>query len=121
MQGTVAGYSLRYWLTLITGLLECLLFAGLVFGHASLVFVLKKEEYFGWLCVDTNSTMDSKGEHLLSLDWTRRSFRTPQKQVSDIFVRVCFCLFFFQTVVVRMSSSRWFLLWPPSSTTSSLY
>lgn len=91
MQGTVVGYSLRYWLTLITGLLECLLFAGLVFGHASLVFVLKKEEYFGWLCVDTNSTTDSKGEQLWSLDWTGHSSRTPQKQVSDIFVCVSVC------------------------------
>uniref|UniRef100_A0A3P9BZX7 Solute carrier family 43 member 3a n=1 Tax=Maylandia zebra TaxID=106582 RepID=A0A3P9BZX7_9CICH len=78
MQGTVVGYSLRYWLTLITGLLECLLFAGLVFGHASLVFVLKKEEYFGWLCVDTNSTTDSKDcsgqDEQFSLVFTVASF-----------------------------------------------
>uniref|UniRef100_A0A3Q4I086 Solute carrier family 43 member 3a n=1 Tax=Neolamprologus brichardi TaxID=32507 RepID=A0A3Q4I086_NEOBR len=78
MQGTVAGYSLRYWLTLITGLLECLLFAGLVFGYASLVFVLKEEEYFGWLCVDTNSTTDSKDcsgqDEQLSLVFTVASF-----------------------------------------------
>ncbi|XP_039889268.1 solute carrier family 43 member 3-like [Simochromis diagramma] len=78
MQGTVVGYSPRYWLTLITGLLECLLFAGLVFGHASLVFVLKKEEYFGWLCVDTNSTTDSKDcsgqDEQFSLVFTVASF-----------------------------------------------
>ncbi|XP_005737463.1 solute carrier family 43 member 3-like [Pundamilia nyererei] len=78
MQGTVVGYSLRYWLTLITGLLECLLFAGLVFGHASLVFVLKKEEYFGWLCVNTNSTTDSKDcsgqDEQFSLVFTVASF-----------------------------------------------
>uniref|UniRef100_A0A3Q0RA87 Uncharacterized protein n=1 Tax=Amphilophus citrinellus TaxID=61819 RepID=A0A3Q0RA87_AMPCI len=51
MQGSEAGARIRYWLTLITGLLECLFFAGLVFGYASLVFVLKEEDYFGWLTI----------------------------------------------------------------------
>ncbi|KAM8924644.1 equilibrative nucleobase transporter 1 [Pelodytes ibericus] len=37
-------------LTLITGLVECMCFAGLTFGWASLVFVLKKEKYFQDLC-----------------------------------------------------------------------
>lgn len=62
MQGSEAGFRLRYWLTLVSGMLECLFFAGLVFGYASLVFVLKEEEYFGWLCVDANGTVANKGE-----------------------------------------------------------
>ncbi|CAG03710.1 unnamed protein product, partial [Tetraodon nigroviridis] len=40
----------RYWLTLLSGMLECLCFAGAVFGFASLVFVLKAEGYFSQLC-----------------------------------------------------------------------
>lgn len=36
--------------TLLTGLLECLGFAGVLFGWASLVFVFKKEHYFEELC-----------------------------------------------------------------------
>ncbi|XP_037696568.1 solute carrier family 43 member 3 [Choloepus didactylus] len=36
--------------TLLTGLLECLGFAGVVFGWASLVFVFKTENYFKELC-----------------------------------------------------------------------
>ncbi|KAM8880291.1 LOW QUALITY PROTEIN: solute carrier family 43 member 3a [Spinachia spinachia] len=49
----------RYRLTLATGLLEWLCFAGVVFGYASLVFVLKEDGYFRRLCVSvpvTNST-----------------------------------------------------------------
>ncbi|KAM5184206.1 equilibrative nucleobase transporter 1 isoform 1-T3 [Callospermophilus lateralis] len=36
--------------TLLTGLLECLGFAGVLFGWASLVFVFKTERYFEELC-----------------------------------------------------------------------
>lgn len=36
--------------TLLTGLLECLGFAGVLFGWASLVFVFKAEHYFEELC-----------------------------------------------------------------------
>ncbi|KAK2100438.1 hypothetical protein P7K49_021786 [Saguinus oedipus] len=36
--------------TLLTGLLECLCFAGVLFGWPSLVFVFKKEHYFEKLC-----------------------------------------------------------------------
>uniref|UniRef100_H3D477 Solute carrier family 43 member 3a n=1 Tax=Tetraodon nigroviridis TaxID=99883 RepID=H3D477_TETNG len=45
-----AGARPRYWLTLLSGMLECLCFAGAVFGFASLVFVLKAEGYFSQLC-----------------------------------------------------------------------
>ncbi len=65
MQGYEVGTRLRYRLTLATGLLECLCFAGLVFGFASLMFVLKEEGYFSHLCVsipDTNGTLTTTGK-----------------------------------------------------------
>ncbi|KAL0974193.1 hypothetical protein UPYG_G00216950 [Umbra pygmaea] len=52
MVGCKEGAGLRRWFTLVTGLLECLCFAGAVFGWASLVFVLKTEGYFSSLCVN---------------------------------------------------------------------
>uniref|UniRef100_A0A671KCH1 Solute carrier family 43 member 3-like n=1 Tax=Sinocyclocheilus anshuiensis TaxID=1608454 RepID=A0A671KCH1_9TELE len=54
-----SGMGVRYKLTLATGLLECLCFAGVVFGWASLVFVLKTDGYFSDLCI--NAT-DASGE-----------------------------------------------------------
>nr|XP_012605424.1 solute carrier family 43 member 3 isoform X2 [Microcebus murinus] len=45
----MAGRGL-YVATLLTGLLECLGFAGVVFGWVSLVFVFKAEHYFKELC-----------------------------------------------------------------------
>lgn len=53
--------GLRYILTLATGLLECLCFAGIVFGWASLMFVLKSDGYFSELCVNVTG---SNGESL---------------------------------------------------------
>lgn len=52
---TMPGNTLRvqHCLTFATGLVECLCFAGAVFGWASLVFVLKTEGYFSSLCVNT--------------------------------------------------------------------
>lgn len=47
-----SGTRVRYKITLVTGLLECLCFAGVVFGWASLVFVLKTDGYFSDLCVN---------------------------------------------------------------------
>ncbi|XP_056593186.1 solute carrier family 43 member 3a [Triplophysa dalaica] len=52
----------RYKLTLSTGLLECLCFAGIVFGWASLMFVLKSEGYFGELCVNVTNTSGEKSD-----------------------------------------------------------
>uniref|UniRef100_A0A452H190 Uncharacterized protein n=1 Tax=Gopherus agassizii TaxID=38772 RepID=A0A452H190_9SAUR len=37
--------------TLLSGLLECMCFAGVIFGWASLVYVLKDMHYFEELCV----------------------------------------------------------------------
>ncbi|XP_032546836.1 solute carrier family 43 member 3 [Chiroxiphia lanceolata] len=36
--------------TFVSGLLECGAFCGIIFGWASLVFVLKEQGYFWWLC-----------------------------------------------------------------------
>ncbi|KAG1956377.1 solute carrier family 43 member 3a isoform X2 [Pimephales promelas] len=54
-----SGMGMRYKLTLATGLLECLCFAGVVFGWASLVFVLKTDGYFSDLCINVT---DARGE-----------------------------------------------------------
>ncbi|XP_007952094.1 solute carrier family 43 member 3 [Orycteropus afer afer] len=45
--------------TLLTGLLECLGFAGVLFGWASLVFVFKSEHYFKDLCELNGTLMDN--------------------------------------------------------------
>lgn len=65
MQGYEVGTRLLYRLTLASGVLECLCFAGVVFGYASLVFVLKEDGYFSQLCDSvpgTNGTLTSTGE-----------------------------------------------------------
>lgn len=65
MQGHEVGTRLRYRLTLASGMLECLCFAGVVFGFASLMFVLKEDGYFSQLCTvvpGTNDTLTSTGE-----------------------------------------------------------
>uniref|UniRef100_A0A3Q2EIW7 Solute carrier family 43 member 3b n=1 Tax=Cyprinodon variegatus TaxID=28743 RepID=A0A3Q2EIW7_CYPVA len=49
--------SVRRYLTFATGLVECLCFAGAVFGWASLVTVLKADGYFSFLCA--NATGDN--------------------------------------------------------------
>ncbi|XP_047434486.1 equilibrative nucleobase transporter 1-like [Mugil cephalus] len=62
MQGCEVTNRLRYWLTLATGVVECLCFAGVVFGYASLVFVLKDIGYFSDLCAsDPNSYSSQNG------------------------------------------------------------
>ncbi|XP_026215492.1 solute carrier family 43 member 3-like [Anabas testudineus] len=56
------GRKLLYSLTLVSGMLECLCFAGAVFGYASLVFVLKEDGYFSQGCISipgTNNTSES--------------------------------------------------------------
>ncbi|XP_067266980.1 solute carrier family 43 member 3b [Chanodichthys erythropterus] len=73
------GPRVRSWVTLISGLLECLGFAGAVFGWATLVFVLKSEGYFSNLCV--NATINgtavedcSRQDEQFSLIFTIASF-----------------------------------------------
>ncbi|KAK5899963.1 hypothetical protein CesoFtcFv8_009381 [Champsocephalus esox] len=60
MEGFEIGTRLRYRLTLASGMLECLGFAGVVFGFASLVFVLKEDGYFSHLCVSVPGTNGTK-------------------------------------------------------------
>ncbi|XP_031415741.1 solute carrier family 43 member 3a isoform X2 [Clupea harengus] len=81
MLGCEEGARLRYRLTLVSGLLECLCFAGVVFGWASLAFVLKVDGYFIDLCVNVtepNSTLlntDCSGQdEQFSLVFTIASF-----------------------------------------------
>lgn len=65
MMRNTGSTRLRYWLTLASGMLECLCFCGVVFGYATLVFVLKEDGYFSQLCPsvpDGNSTLNSTGE-----------------------------------------------------------
>ncbi|XP_013873956.1 solute carrier family 43 member 3a [Austrofundulus limnaeus] len=69
------GTKLRYWLTLVSGMLECLCFAGVVFGYASLVFVLKDDGYFSELCVSNITETDCRGQdEQFSLVFTIASF-----------------------------------------------
>nr|XP_046259341.1 solute carrier family 43 member 3a [Scatophagus argus] len=81
MPGHEVHTRLRYRLTLATGMLECLCFAGVVFGFASLMFVLKEEGYFSHLCdsvPDANGTMTStdcsRQDEQFSLVFTIASF-----------------------------------------------
>ncbi|XP_051513897.1 equilibrative nucleobase transporter 1-like [Myxocyprinus asiaticus] len=80
MFGCKGGWQkVRSWFTLVSGLMECLGFAGAVFGWASLVFVLKTEGYFSDLCVNAtvNGTIieDCRGQdEQLSLIFTIASF-----------------------------------------------
>ncbi|XP_023183974.1 solute carrier family 43 member 3-like isoform X1 [Xiphophorus maculatus] len=73
-------FSVRRCLTFATGLLECLCFAGAVFGWAALVFVLKEDRYFSFLCVNGTGvngtqTLDcSAQDEQFSLIFTIASF-----------------------------------------------
>ncbi|XP_056239630.1 solute carrier family 43 member 3b [Seriola aureovittata] len=80
MPGCENTLGVRRLLTFATGLVECLGFAGAVFGWASLVFVLKTEGFFSSLCVNTtgvNAThvLDCSGQdERFSLVFTIASF-----------------------------------------------
>ncbi|XP_039976741.1 solute carrier family 43 member 3b [Xiphias gladius] len=80
MPGSENSLLVRRGLTFATGLVECLCFAGAVFGWASLVFVLKTEGYFSSRCVNTtgvNAThiLDCSGQdEQFSLVFTIASF-----------------------------------------------
>ncbi|XP_078286555.1 equilibrative nucleobase transporter 1-like [Rhinoraja longicauda] len=52
------GQRVKPYLTLVTGIVECFGFAGLIYGWPSLVFVLKKEEYFADLCLPLHNPSD---------------------------------------------------------------
>uniref|UniRef100_A0A3B3ZRG4 Solute carrier family 43 member 3a n=1 Tax=Periophthalmus magnuspinnatus TaxID=409849 RepID=A0A3B3ZRG4_9GOBI len=110
--------GLRRWLTFTTGLLECLCFAGAVFGWASLVIILRSEGYFSSLCVNNtavratgpNRTQD---EHF-SLVFTITSFASnflsfPSGVLFDwvgtAIARLCaICIFTSGTLMVAFST-----------------
>ncbi|XP_074504868.1 equilibrative nucleobase transporter 1-like [Sebastes fasciatus] len=60
MSGLGNSLMVRRYVTFATGLVECLCFAGAVFGWASLVFVLKTEGYFSSLCVNTTGVNETQ-------------------------------------------------------------
>ncbi|XP_035983016.1 solute carrier family 43 member 3 [Fundulus heteroclitus] len=80
MPGQENKLSVRRCLTFATGLVECLCFAGAVFGWASLVFVLKEDRYYSSLCVNATGlngtqTLDcSAQDERFSLIFTIASF-----------------------------------------------
>ncbi|XP_060740476.1 solute carrier family 43 member 3b [Tachysurus vachellii] len=96
------GTKVCYWLTLISGLVECLCFAGILFGWASLVFVLKSDGYFSYLCV--NSTVNenitkecTKQDEQLSIIFTVASFMNNFLTLPNGFV-----FDYFGTTVTRL-------------------
>ncbi|TNM86244.1 hypothetical protein fugu_008515 [Takifugu bimaculatus] len=112
----------RYWLTLVSGTLECLCFAGVVFGFPSLVFVLKEERYFSQLCSGVPGSNSSQGgtdcsrqDERFSLVFTVASFLNnflclPNGFLFDRFgTRVtrllAICLYTTGTLLVAFSSS----------------
>ncbi|XP_061134907.1 solute carrier family 43 member 3b isoform X1 [Syngnathus typhle] len=82
----------RRGLTFITGLVECLCFAGIIFGWASLVFVLKKDGYFDYLCVNSTGINGSQAldcseqDEQLSLVFTIASFMNNFVTVASGFI-----------------------------------
>ncbi|KAJ3614242.1 hypothetical protein NHX12_017816 [Muraenolepis orangiensis] len=80
MQRCNGGNKILFGLTLTSGIVECLGFAGMVFGYASLVFILKQDGYFSEMCVNVtgaNNTMviDCSGQdESFSLVFTIASF-----------------------------------------------
>ncbi|XP_023867335.2 equilibrative nucleobase transporter 1 isoform X2 [Salvelinus sp. IW2-2015] len=125
------GVGLRYRLTLATGLVECLCFAGVVFGWASLVFVLKTDGYFTDLCVNLttgpNSTVEtdcSGQDEQFSLVFTVTSFMNnfltlPNGFIFDRFGTMTtrllgICLYTTGTLMVAFSSSALSMLLFPA-------
>nr|XP_040030941.1 solute carrier family 43 member 3b [Gasterosteus aculeatus aculeatus]XP_040030942.1 solute carrier family 43 member 3b [Gasterosteus aculeatus aculeatus]XP_040030943.1 solute carrier family 43 member 3b [Gasterosteus aculeatus aculeatus]XP_040030944.1 solute carrier family 43 member 3b [Gasterosteus aculeatus aculeatus]XP_040030945.1 solute carrier family 43 member 3b [Gasterosteus aculeatus aculeatus] len=126
------GVTVRRGLTFATGLVECLCFAGAVFGWASLVFVLKTDGYFGSGCVNvTNSNatqaLDCSGQdEKFSLVFTIASFMNnfltlPSGFLFDHFGTtvarlVGICLYTSGTLMVGFSNAALsFMLFPALS------
>lgn len=102
---------LKRGLTFATGLLECLCFAGAVFGWASIVFVLKSEGYFSSLCVNTTGL---NGTHVLGEFETKCMLKWCNKCSS--YYATCLCLFFqnlvhfFYFCILRLQWTGWAVL-----------
>lgn len=135
MPGSGSGLSVQRCLTFTTGLVECLCFAGAVFGWASLVFVLKEEGYFSSLCVNGTGI---NGTHVLGqcdvLTFTTLSNKINLKMAEGwklinhlfllSFLTFCFCrlrrtgwtvlAYFYRCVFYEQLSdaAEWFPFWP---------
>uniref|UniRef100_A0A671S7F9 Solute carrier family 43 member 3-like n=1 Tax=Sinocyclocheilus anshuiensis TaxID=1608454 RepID=A0A671S7F9_9TELE len=117
-----SGTAVRYKLTLATGLLECLCFAGVVFGWASLVFVLKTDGYFSDLCINVIYNGDcSPQDDNFSLVFTVASFMNnfltlPNGFFYDHFGTMATLLYTTGTLIVALSNKALsFLLFPALS------
>lgn len=99
------GSLVRRYLTFATGLVECLCFAGVLFGWASLVFVLKEDNYFSSLCFNVTSTNGT-----VELGQFSPAHQTwHQKYMALVFHKRCFLLCVsLQIAVYRMNSSPLF-------------
>ncbi|CAH1231478.1 SLC43A3 [Branchiostoma lanceolatum] len=80
---------IKKWLTFVTGVLECLLFGGLIFGWASLVIVLKGENFFSCSSVVngqenglSNSSANTTVTPVIFSNETRFTTLSP-KNISD--------------------------------------
>lgn len=113
--------SVQRGLTFATGLVECLCFAGAVFGWASLVFVLKSENYFSSLCINTTESNGTQvlGEfqHLTFPPTPRVAVRCPttlKDSRTGLKLRLdSFFLSVSQTAAAKMNSSLWCSQPPP--------
>ncbi|XP_058874869.1 equilibrative nucleobase transporter 1-like isoform X2 [Acipenser ruthenus] len=79
MAGLGACERVRRGVTLVSGFMECICFSGVLFGWASLVFVLKSEGYFRERCVNSTDTVEnntdcSSQDEQFSLIFTVASF-----------------------------------------------
>jgi len=52
----------QYWLSNLTAFVELLFFAGIVFGWPSLQYVLEREGYFSYLCVNSTNELENLTE-----------------------------------------------------------
>lgn len=84
--------SVRRCLTFVTGLVECLCFAGVVFGWASLVFVLKEDGYFSSLCFNTTGVNGTQILGQLDVSTAAGLFVTIYSILS--FNCKCYCIVF---------------------------
>ncbi|XP_068111366.1 equilibrative nucleobase transporter 1 isoform X3 [Hyperolius riggenbachi] len=90
-------------LTLLTGLVECLCFAGVTFGWASLVFVLKKEKYFQDFCPDAGNHTINSTDSCLPQDEQFSLIFTVAAFMNNIMTFPCGFMFdHFGTAVTRL-------------------
>ncbi|XP_068177515.1 solute carrier family 43 member 3a isoform X2 [Antennarius striatus] len=120
----------EYWWTLVSGFVETLFIAGISYGWASLVFVLKLDGYFSGYCVNVTREEDDtvfadcsrQDEHFTRIMtialFTNIITRFPVGLVFDscgtaVTRIIAICLFTFGTLSISMSNADTpFLLYP---------